>query len=198
MRFIITTIIELILLIYLFWLNNYWNINTANAINKYEYSQELIALIKNEEGFRAKPYVDLSGVKAVGYGHIIQINEYWALQKISERQAEKLLITDLDIAKKSVDSRVKVPLSNSQREALYALVYNIGAKPFSESTLLRDINSNKAENIIEKDFKKFRFVKNKTQKTLYKRRNEEWRLWGRETPPNFFVTIIKSLKKICS
>jgi lysozyme len=96
--------------------------------------------IKQWEGFRATPYDDGYGVLTIGFGHKIQPGESFG--QISEAEALQLLAQDVGWAENAVNSQVRVPLTQSQFDALVSLVFNWGAPNFSQSLLLQRLNAN--------------------------------------------------------
>src|SRR5690606_38970700 len=105
--------------------------------------------IKSFEGLRLKAYDDLQpnvnitnqnqvrGVLTIGYGHTKNV---YVGQVIDETQAVAYLISDLTDAEFAVRSKVKVPLTQNQFDALVSFVYNVGSGNFGSSTLLRKLN----------------------------------------------------------
>ncbi|MGZ7215664.1 glycoside hydrolase family protein, partial [Streptococcus pyogenes] len=45
------------------------------------------------------------------------------------------------VAKRHVDSAVKVPIPDTMRAALYSFTFNVGGGAFRKSTLLKDVNA---------------------------------------------------------
>lgn len=91
------------------------------------------------EGRVYEPYKDVIGVWTVCDGHtgtdIIKGKRY------TDQECDRLLWQDLQPVRKTVDSLVKVPLSEYQRAALYSFTYNVGTRAFSKSTLLKKLNA---------------------------------------------------------
>jgi lysozyme len=101
-----------------------------------------IALIKQFEGFSPKAYLCPAGKLTIGYGHVVQERDAIARDaRLSEGEAEKLLLHDLRSCMRTINRLVAVPLSQNQFDALCSLVYNIGEGAFSRSKLLRLINT---------------------------------------------------------
>ena len=96
-------------------------------------------LIKEFEGFSLVPYVDQSGRRHIGYGHLLEPGEDW--ESITMGQAEWLLTKDLREAEECIRTMVTVPLNSGARAALTSLIYNIGCGAFGGSTLLRKLNA---------------------------------------------------------
>jgi putative NIF3 family GTP cyclohydrolase 1 type 2 len=61
--------------------------------------------------------------------------------KITEADAEALLLSDLEKFARAVDTQIRVPLTNNQRCALISFVFNVGAGALMESTLRRRLNN---------------------------------------------------------
>ena len=101
-------------------------------------SQRGIDLIKNFEGFSPVPYRDAAGW-SIGYGHYMGANPTTGTVDLS--QADALLNKDSAWAVRAVQNGVTVPLNQNQFDALVSLVYNIGARAFANSTLLRKLNA---------------------------------------------------------
>ncbi len=101
-----------------------------------------VALLKEYEGFSAKIYLCPAGKATIGYGHVILANEKFPPNGISPSEAEKLLMQDAKIATDAINSLVVCELAQNQFDALASLTYNIGAKAFAKSKLLRLLNEN--------------------------------------------------------
>lgn len=102
-----------------------------------------IALIQGFEGTKLQAYQDVKGVWTIGTGTTIYPNGNYVKRGdvITQAQADQYLQYDLQRFVNSVNSLVKVPLSQNQFNALVSLVYNIGSTAFANSTLLRTLNS---------------------------------------------------------
>jgi len=94
--------------------------------------------IKGFEGFSPVPYPDAKG-QSIGYGHYIQPGE--SFTRITVAQADELLKSDAQKRWNSVKNLISVPLTQNQKDALASFVYNIGVSAFSDSTLLKKLNS---------------------------------------------------------
>jgi GH24 family phage-related lysozyme (muramidase) len=99
------------------------------------------------EGFRAHLYNDAAGHCTIGYGHLVHLGACNGSEPaefkrgISEQEAEELLRRDAQTAADAVRHSVRVPLNQTQFDALVSFVYNLGAGAFEGSTLLKDINA---------------------------------------------------------
>jgi len=101
--------------------------------------QPAVDLIKKWEGLRLDAYICPAGVPTIGYGHTgpnVKLG-----MKITEADAEALLLSDLEKFARAVDTQIRVPLTNNQRCALISFVFNVGAGALMESTLRRRLNN---------------------------------------------------------
>jgi lysozyme len=108
-------------------------------MQEHTYSEDGLALTKGFEGLRLAAYQDVAGVWTVGYGHTGP--EVRAGLKITEAQAETLLLADLAAAIACVNDAVTVEISQCQFDALVDFCFNAGRGNFLNSTLLRKLNS---------------------------------------------------------
>lgn len=99
-------------------------------------SPEGINLIKKYEGFRLQAYLCPGSVWSIGYGHTG--GDVFAGRTITEPIAEKLLTDDLKKYELQVNTTVKLPLNQSQFDALVSFTYNCG--PGNLKTLIKDRN----------------------------------------------------------
>src|SRR5450631_4021493 len=101
-----------------------------------------LELTKKAEGFRNRVYVDVAGIRTIGYGHRLLPGESFP-NGIDETQAEGMLTADLRTAELAVDRLVKVPLAQGQFDALVDFAFNLGAGRLAASSLLKDLNAGK-------------------------------------------------------
>lgn len=106
-----------------------------------------IELIKQFEGFRANAYKCPAGVWTIGYGHTSMAGAPIVKpgMKVSEKEAEDILRTDLVIFENSVKSAISVDLTPNQFSACVSLCYNIGAGAFKGSSVARFCNKKQWE-----------------------------------------------------
>ena len=100
-----------------------------------------IALIKSSEGLRLKAYPDpgTGGVPwTIGYGSTSGVTRNMV---ITEAQAEQMLAEDLMRFERIVERLVRVPVNQGQFDALVSFTYNVGEGNFTNSTLLRKLNT---------------------------------------------------------
>ena len=107
-------------------------------------SKEGIALIKKFEGCPQKDgmcysYQDSVGVWTLGFGFTKGVGPD---SKITIEEAEKRLMEELSEYEGYVNKLVTVDLSQNQFDSIVAFTYNLGPTNLSQSTLLKEINSN--------------------------------------------------------
>ena len=101
-------------------------------------SQAGIDLIKSFEGCSLTAYKCPAGVWTIGYGHTSGVR---AGQKITQKQAEEFLKSDLTLYEKGVEKAVRVKLNQNQFDALVSFSYNCGVGALRNSTLLKKLNA---------------------------------------------------------
>ena len=102
-----------------------------------------INLICGFEGKRLNAYDDGVGVWTIGFGTTIYPNGIKVKKgdTCTEFQAKQYMQNDLQKFERTVNSAVKVELTQHQYDALVSLAYNIGAGAFSKSTLVKKLNA---------------------------------------------------------
>lgn len=105
--------------------------------HKHTTSNTGLSLIKDHEGLRLVAYKDPVGVLTIGYGHTSSVTPGMF---ITVEQAHTLLLEDVQEAERCVNRNVKVPLYQSQFDALVSFVFNLGCGRFRSSTLLARLN----------------------------------------------------------
>lgn len=96
-----------------------------------------INLIKCFEGLELKAYRDSVGILTIGYGHTHAVK---AGDIITGEQADAFLREDLQVAELTVNTNVKVKLTQGQFDALVSFVFNLGSGNFVKSTLIKKLN----------------------------------------------------------
>lgn len=142
-----------------------------------KYSEALVGFIKQEEGFRATPYRDASGILTVGYGQTG--HDVTPGMQVSPAEAELMLRAELEQVSAEVVMLVRVPLNQGQFDALCDFVYNCGAGQLKSSELLRRLNHGDVNGAAEQ-FPLWVHVGNRVMPGLVKRRMAEqsWFLAG--------------------
>lgn len=97
-----------------------------------------INLIKRFEGLRLEAYRDSVGIPTIGYGHThgVKMGDV-----ITGAQADAFLREDLQVAELTINTNVKVRLTQGQFDALASFVFNLGSGNFVKSTLLKKLNT---------------------------------------------------------
>jgi len=111
-------------------------------------SQNGIDLIKDFEGCKLKAYKCPAGVWTIGYGNTFHLDGSKILmgQKISQVEADMLLLKLLPKYEGIVDRNIKVFLNQNQYDALVSFCWNCG----SSDSLFRLVNQKAADEIIHK------------------------------------------------
>ena len=138
-------------------------------------SPHLVTLVQHFEGLRLSAYLDVAGVKTIGYGHTgtdFALSDTW-----TEEQCENAMRRDLAFACAAVDKLVKVELTQGQYDALADFCYNAGAGKLAGSTLLRLTNAGRLDEAAE-EFPKWCRAGNQVLRGLVARRNAELNLWN--------------------
>jgi len=148
---------------------------------KIEITDATISLVKKFENFSSAIYLCSAGKPTIGYGHVVKINEIAKYKNgISPKEADDLLIQDLQDSVNCLKKLIKVNLTANQISALISLVFNVGCHEFYTSKALILINENNLEKAkIELFDSKIGFVRigNKIIQGLVNRRALESKLW---------------------
>lgn len=105
-------------------------------------NQAGLALIKEFEGFFAKPYLDPVGIPTIGYGTIVYPDGRRVKMgdpSITEARASEYLAHDVAKTEARLAPLIKVPVTANEWSAIVSLFYNVGVQP--QSTLLRKLNA---------------------------------------------------------
>jgi len=107
-----------------------------------QYSKDGLHLTEQFEGCKLEAYPDPGSGGTpwtIGYGHTgPEVNPG---MKITQTQAEDLLMRDVQKAVNAVNALVRVRLSQQEFDALVDFVFNVGRTNFQNSTLLRLLNA---------------------------------------------------------
>lgn len=101
-------------------------------------SQRGLSLIKSFEGLHLQAYQDAVGVWTIGYGTTRGVK---AGMKISNEQAERMLLNDVQRFEPEIERLVTAPLNQNQWDALVSFTYNLGSANLESSTLRRLLNA---------------------------------------------------------
>jgi len=106
-------------------------------------SRRGLDLLHHFEGFREEAYLCPAGVWTIGYG-----NTKWPDgrpvrkgDRVTREEGEALFRSILRTFERGVLDAVKVPLTQSQFDALVSFAYNVGLGALRSSTLLRKLNA---------------------------------------------------------
>lgn len=132
-----------------------------------------IEIIKKWEGLYLEAYLCPANVWTIGYGHTKNVTPG---MKITEAGAEALLRQDMEWVENAVHSKVKVPLTQNQYDALCSFVFNVGAGAFGRSTMLRKLNAGDYEGAAN-EFPRWNKAAGKTLRGLTNRRLDEQKLF---------------------
>lgn len=131
-------------------------------------------LIKTFEGYSSEAYICPAGKWTIGYGHTTGVHPG---DTCTRDQADAYLQEDLRTAENTVNAQ-NLDLTQAQFDALVSLVYNIGSGSFQDSTLLKRLKEDtKAYDMIEREWKKWKYSSGKILKGLVRRRAAEWSLY---------------------
>ncbi|CAI1880000.1 lysozyme [Serratia fonticola] len=133
-------------------------------------------LIKGFERLELKAYPDPgTGDKpwTIGWGHTKGVKPG---VRITEQQAEAFLSEDLAVFELTVNSAVKVPVTQSQFDALVSLAFNIGGANFAVSTLVKKLNAGDPRGAADQ-FPRWKFANGKEMRGLVRRRAAERELF---------------------
>lgn len=137
-------------------------------------------LIKQFEGFLAKPYKCPAGIPTIGYGATYYPNGLKVTMSdkaITEAQASTMLMNMLKTYEKSVDSFCRDDINQNQFDALCAFAYNVGINALKNSTLLKKVNKNPQDVTIRNEFLKWNKANGRALNGLTNRRIAEANLY---------------------
>ena len=139
-------------------------------------SQDCVELVKHFEGFEDTAYLCPANVWTRGYGRTRNVKEG---DRITEPQAERDLLEELEEFKQQVLNSVKVELKQNELDALTSWTYNLGVGNLKSSTLLKKLNAgNKSE--VPAEMIRWNKANGKVLAGLTKRREAEAELWAKE------------------
>lgn len=141
-------------------------------------SPNALKLLLEWEGCKLKQYKDSGGLLTIGVGHLIKKGENFS-KGITTSQALDLLADDIKQFEQSINSLVKVPLTQNQFDALVIFCFNIGVGAFTKSTLLRKLNSRLYKEV-PYQLSLWTRADGKKVQGLINRRNKEIDLWNKE------------------
>jgi len=141
-------------------------------------SIQTLKFVAGYEGFFATPYNDPAGFATIGFGHLLGLRpvtkadrQEWG--RITRTQGYQILRKDLAGADAAVRRLVKVPLTANQLSALTSFVFNVGVGAFTDSTLLRYLNSGEPSAKVANEFGRWVYAGGKKLPGLIRRRADE-------------------------
>ena len=139
-------------------------------------SQECVNLVKFFEGFEGKAYLCPANVWTIGYGRTRNVQEG---DRITEVQAERDLLEELEEFAEQVLNSVKVELTQNELDALTSWTYNLGVGNLNSSTLLKKLNAGD-KNSVPSEMIRWNKAAGKVLAGLTRRREAEAKLWAKE------------------
>ncbi|MBO7508737.1 MAG: lysozyme [Alphaproteobacteria bacterium] len=135
----------------------------------------------DKTGKPVNPNKPLPPGATIGYGHLITRGEDFATG-ITETAATDLLCADIAVAERAVGNNITTPLTQNQYDALVSLAYNIGARNFANSTVVKYINNPNFRGSVyptlESAWKAWNKSGGKEMPGLTNRRNQEFALFN--------------------
>ena len=142
--------------------------------------QKGIDLIKQFEGFSAKPYLCPAKICTIAYGATfypdgkkVTMND----KLLTESEGVDLLKNMLKSFEQYVDSYCIDTINQNQFDALVSFCYNVGPANLKSSTLLKKVNINPNDPTIKDEFLKWNKASGKVLKGLTTRRQAESNLY---------------------
>lgn len=142
-----------------------------------------VSLIKEFEGFVAKPSPDPVGLPTVGFGHLCQQKNCAEVKfkfPLTQDTATQLLQSDIKTFTKCVSDDVsdKVKLNANQFGALSSWAFNEGCGNVKSSSLIRRLNAGENPNTVAaQELPKWRLAGGKVLPGLERRRAAEVKLF---------------------
>jgi lysozyme len=137
-------------------------------------------LIKEFEGFSAKPYNCSANMPTIGFGNTYYPNGIKVKltdKSITKEYANEIFKVVADKFAANVLKLVKSKISDNQLNALTAFAYNVGLANLGKSTLLKLVNANPNDPAIAKEFLRWNKAGGKALKGLTRRRIAESALY---------------------
>lgn len=130
-------------------------------------------LLKEVEGCELKKYLDGGGVETIGYGHTGPNLP----DEITQEEADALLTSDLEAVYVKIAPVIKVDLTDGQMAACLSFAFNVGARAFKDSTLLKRLNAKDFKGAVA-EFERWIYDNHKRVEGLLNRRHKEMDLFN--------------------
>jgi GH24 family phage-related lysozyme (muramidase) len=151
------------------------NKSERNFVSKYQFEEgyeEAIRFIKEHEGYAGgKIYVDVAGIRTIGYGHVILATDTFTT-KISKELADKLVRQDFDKAINAIER--ETDLTGYKKIAMAHFVFAKGIGNFTRSNLKRLMEEGKP---LDEELKKWCFYRSPEGKMIRSEYSYNIRLW---------------------
>ena len=129
-------------------------------------------------GGKFHAYLDAVGVPTIGWGHTNHLGRQFDMGAVwTQAECDAEFRSDMAVFEGHVRKLVKVPLNQSQFDALVSFAYNCGNGNLAKSTLLKKVNSQDFSGA-QQEFGKWVKAGGKTLNGLVRRREYEARLFG--------------------
>jgi lysozyme len=134
----------------------------------------VLPLVKKHEGIKLSAYYCAAQKPTIGFGNTFYLDGKAVKigDKITQQQADELLMATLLKFQQQINEAVKVNLTPNQEAALISFVYNIGIGAFRQSTLLKLLNRGEVLTAADQ-FDRWTRAGGKILKGLVTRRKEE-------------------------
>lgn len=99
-------------------------------------------MLSGKDGLEGREYIayrDVVGVLTVCDGHTG--NDINPGKRYTDKECDALTRADLTRIARQVDPHIRVPVTETQRAAIYSFAYNVGATATINSTLLKKLNA---------------------------------------------------------
>lgn len=144
-------------------------------VSKYQFQEgyeEAIRFIKEHEGFAGgKMYIDVAGIKTIGYGHVVLEADTFT-SKISRETADRLVREDFDKAIRAIERETN--LTGYKKIAMAHFVFAKGIGNFTRSTIKRLVEEGKP---IDEELKKWCYYRSTNGNMVRSEYSYNIRLW---------------------
>jgi lysozyme len=157
-------------------INGYEKVKEAYQKEQAEWNfnyEATVWFIKYHEGFCPSKCLCPAGLPTIGYGHLIQSNEYFP-DRITEFQADSLLRSDFNKAVKAVERNTN--LKGTRKLAISHFIYSCGVGNFCRSDLKKLILENKPIDSMIVGMCYYRNTENKFIKSSFAQKLRRWEL----------------------